>query len=72
MSIYKNIILNKNKNIPYYIQPISQNELTYSRCDICSEMIVKGERNTCTICYDFDLCDKCYRENSHEHLMIKK
>ncbi|EEQ99491.1 hypothetical protein Pmar_PMAR025881 [Perkinsus marinus ATCC 50983] len=41
-------------------------------CDLCGELPIVGPRYKCTICPDYDLCEKCYGftspSKSHEHL----
>ncbi|CAE6406463.1 unnamed protein product [Rhizoctonia solani] len=34
-----------------------------AECDACDETIV-GIRHKCVVCYDFDLCDACYKANA--------
>ncbi|KAF4754051.1 hypothetical protein FOZ62_017670 [Perkinsus olseni] len=40
-------------------------------CDLCGELPIVGARYKCTICPDYDLCEKCFAftspSKSHEH-----
>jgi hypothetical protein len=53
-------------------EEVNQGQLSYSRCDGCGEMLYTGGRNRCTVCDDYDLCDKCFNTFGHEHKMFKK
>jgi len=43
------------------------------RCDICNTIPIVGVRYKCSICRDYDLCEKCEMANSHNpmHPLIK-
>ena len=36
-------------------------------CNQCGSYIVSGKRWHCSICSDYDLCDPCKVQYSHEH-----
>ena len=38
-------------------------------CDICKVEPIKGNRYHCPRCEDYDLCEKCWIEEGHEHEM---
>lgn len=42
-------------------------------CDGCSQRNISGIRYKCTVCHDFDYCEKCEESNHkiHEHSFIK-
>ena len=40
-------------------------------CDLCRVFPIVGPRYHCNECPDFDLCEECYREYSHAHLMVR-
>ncbi len=42
-------------------------------CDMCSMHPIVGVRYKCTVCVDYDLCEKCEESNwkNHNHPMIK-
>jgi hypothetical protein len=65
------LIYNKLKNLNGQCLVETINEFTCSICDECSERILKGERNRCKICPDYDICDKCFTLNSHPHETFK-
>ena len=45
-------------------------ELIHLRsCDICHEAPIKGRRFTCLTCDDFDLCERCFNNSGHGHVM---
>lgn len=64
--IYKKL---KSINDEYLVEPIF--EFTCSICDECNERILKGQRNKCKVCSDFDICDKCLQKYSHQHQTFK-
>jgi len=37
----------------------------YVRCDACDERYVRGSRWKCAVCYNYNLCHKCYMSNRH-------
>jgi len=52
-------------------EPATSNELSLSckevaHCDECMK-IINGRIFKCTICFDFDLCGKCYRTVPKKH-----
>ncbi len=39
-------------------------------CNTCGkEDPIRGPRFNCMICEDYDLCEKCYSERGHRHVM---
>jgi hypothetical protein len=42
-------------------------------CDGCGVAPISGARFKCTVCHDFDLCEKCEAKNTHDasHALIK-
>jgi hypothetical protein len=40
-------------------------------CDGCKVCPIQGIRYKCSVCVDFDLCDKCEAEKQHAHPMLK-
>jgi len=40
-------------------------------CDACEISPITGIRYKCSVCPDFDLCEKCEATNAHEHPMLK-
>lgn len=38
------------------------------KCDQCSQILFSGYRYICHICPDYNLCQDCYDERTHEHL----
>ena len=36
-------------------------------CDICHMSSIRGTRYKCTVCEDYDLCEKCMKKRLHEH-----
>lgn len=40
-------------------------------CNICNENIEQGRGFRCKTCTDFDVCDKCYEKNGHEHPVVR-
>jgi hypothetical protein len=40
-------------------------------CDGCSTSPIQGIRYKCSVCPDFDFCEKCEAEKSHPHPMLK-
>ncbi|EDR04006.1 uncharacterized protein LACBIDRAFT_295117 [Laccaria bicolor S238N-H82] len=35
-------------------------------CDGCGQSFFTGARYKCTTCYDYDLCEQCYKSNKHD------
>ena len=42
-------------------------------CDVCKVMPIKDVRYKCTLCFNFDICEKCERKGKHtkSHPLIK-
>lgn len=40
-------------------------------CDGCRTSPIKGVRYKCTVCDDFDFCENCEKNNTHEHHFVK-
>lgn len=40
-------------------------------CDGCEANPVTGIRYKCSVCPDFDLCEKCEASNTHGHPFLK-
>ena len=40
-------------------------------CNKCKKIEFSGKRYKCLVCYDYDLCEICERENNHSHPMLK-
>lgn len=40
-------------------------------CDGCSTTPIRGIRYKCSVCPDFDFCEKCEAERSHGHPFLK-
>ena len=36
-------------------------------CNNCADPITAGFRWNCSLCEDFDLCGKCYKDHNHAH-----
>jgi hypothetical protein len=67
----------KQRSIAQYngVKPLCSEEVGTHSCDSCKSAITVGSRYHCTVCFDFDLCDSCYKKGdlvvSHNptHLM---
>jgi len=44
---------------------------TYITCDGCEVKPIVGLRYKCTVCADFDYCEKCEATKEHAHNFIK-
>ena len=46
----------------------------FVECDECKEVPVRGIRWKCDVCFDYDLCHKCYMSNKHDvaHEFIRR
>ena len=57
-------------------EPIIIQEIVHENifCDMCGAAPIKGIRYKCSVCNDFDLCEKCYAtgEHSHDFFEIKR
>lgn len=40
-------------------------------CNSCDVLPIKGTRFRCLICDNFDLCQKCGKNQVHDHPMIR-
>jgi len=40
-------------------------------CDGCNAHPIQGIRYKCSVCRDFDFCEKCEAEKGHPHPMLK-
>lgn len=40
-------------------------------CDGCHTVPIQGIRYKCSVCPDFDFCEKCEAEKQHPHPMLK-
>lgn len=40
-------------------------------CDSCDVGPITGIRYMCSVCHDFDLCEKCEQTKGHEHPLLK-
>jgi len=40
-------------------------------CDGCGVKPIKGFRYKCSVCPDFDFCEKCEANNEHDHVFMK-
>jgi hypothetical protein len=40
-------------------------------CDGCQTHPIQGIRYKCSVCPDFDMCEKCEAETGHQHPMLK-
>jgi len=40
-------------------------------CDSCGATPIQGIRYKCSVCPDFDFCDKCEAEKLHPHPFLK-
>ena len=52
--------------------PLGMNSKCYAvhesvTCDGCHTAGIRGERFQCTVCFDYDLCEKCYNEGGKRH-----
>lgn len=50
-------------------------KMSYWNCDHCQRTMIHGEfRFNCTVCYDYDLCEKCVAtvDPPHTHRMIRE
>jgi hypothetical protein len=59
-ALYHGRFLNVKQCIRYLSQGI---HFCYC-CDYCGVKNFSGTRYACTICYDYDLCSKCYSNNT--------
>lgn len=41
------------------------------KCDSCYAEPIEGIRYKCSICCDYDICQKCEESTHHEHALIK-
>ena len=40
-------------------------------CDVCGTNPIQGIRYKCSVCPDFDLCEKCEAQKGHTHPLLK-
>lgn len=43
----------------------------YIICDGCSMKYIVGNRYKCSVCHDYDLCEKCEAASDHPHPFLK-
>eukprot|EP01080_Neovahlkampfia_damariscottae_P007576 gene7576-11900_t len=61
-----------------YENDLKPKNVMIAMCDFCSDIIQKNHRFHCTVCSDYDLCQKCYKSNKSNgkhksnHKMSKK
>lgn len=55
------------------VEPSSSNLIIHKGyiCDSCKVKPIIGFRYHCTVCQDFDYCEKCEAKHPHEHSFIK-
>lgn len=59
--------LNQSCNNGYPTEEVHENV----RCDGCRAFPIRGIRYKCTMCKDFDYCEKCEETKDHAHPFLK-
>lgn len=51
--------------------PLRQSVHNHVECDSCGVVPILGARYKCTVCKDFDYCEKCEQTKGHPHAFLK-
>ncbi|CAB04847.1 ZZ-type domain-containing protein [Caenorhabditis elegans] len=58
-------------NLEPIVEPHHTNSEFYAKCDSCGTQIA-GRRYKCTMCADFDICERCEAKSVHlQHAMLR-
>jgi hypothetical protein len=64
-SNYSNLLINYGRGL------LPKNLHLGFTCNICKQNPILGIRYKCSVCKDFDICEKCEENNIHQHPFLK-